>query len=91
MERATLSPDGPRCGNQRELQQHLCEQLRFLQIAAAAYDGGEPEAAKMLATTMRVLVHDTHTSHSVLGQLGCKETLRSRAMTRDLRRDRPRS
>src|SRR5947209_20532997 len=42
----------------------------------AAFDAGRVVAALPLATAVRVLVHDTGGSHSVLGQLGIKAKLR---------------
>jgi hypothetical protein len=59
-----------------ELEFHLQDQLRFLQASADAFDGGfeggfEGEA-KRIAVSIRVLVHDTQNSKSLLGQLGRK-------------------
>jgi hypothetical protein len=53
----------------------LAEQVHFLQTSAASFDSGHEGEAKRLATTMRVLLHDTSTSHSVLGQLGVKDQI----------------
>jgi hypothetical protein len=55
-----------------ELIAYLGEQVRFLENSAAAFDDGFESEAKRLATTMRVLLHDTVQSHSVLEQLGVK-------------------
>ena len=52
-----------------ELEKHLDEQLRFLESSAASFDGGFEGEAKRLAVTLRVLLHDTKQSHSLLGQL----------------------
>ena len=52
-----------------ELEQHLDEQLSFLKASADAFDGGAEGEAKRLALTIRVLLHETNTSHSLLGQL----------------------
>lgn len=60
---------------QEELQQHYEEQLRFLRSSSIAYDSGDESEAKRLAVHIRILVHDTHSSHSLLGQLGLKESL----------------
>ncbi len=54
----------------------LCEQLSFLRASAAAYDAGTEEEAKRLATTIRVLFHDTKASKSLLHQLKMKAPLR---------------
>lgn len=56
------------------LVEHLREQMRFIESSAAAYDNGFEGEGKRLATVLRVLMHDTSGSHSVLGQLGVKET-----------------
>ncbi len=55
-----------------ELEQHLREQVGFLIASAAAFDRGFHAEAKRLATTIRVLVHDTRASHSLLTQLSRK-------------------
>jgi hypothetical protein len=54
------------------LHAHLAEQIEFLKASAAAFDAGFEGEAKRLAVVIRVLVHDTKTSHSLLGQLGIK-------------------
>ena len=61
--------------SREELLQHLTEQLRFLRTSAKLFDQGDRAEAKRLATTMRVLLHDTAKSHSLLGQLGLKDRL----------------
>jgi hypothetical protein len=53
-----------------ELQAHLEQQLGFLELSAASFDEGYESEAKRLAVTLRVLLHDTPKSHSLLGQLG---------------------
>ena len=53
-----------------ELEQHLVEQIGFLKSSATAFDGGLDSEAKRLAATLRILLHDTSQSHSLLGQLG---------------------
>jgi hypothetical protein len=53
-----------------ELQAHFDEQLGFLERSAAAFDQGYEDEAKRLAVTLRVLLHETTQSHSLLGQLG---------------------
>jgi hypothetical protein len=55
-----------------ELEELLHEQLAFLESSAAAFDAGKHEEAKRLAVSLRVLLHDTKNSHSLLGQLGKK-------------------
>jgi hypothetical protein len=55
-----------------ELDAHLAEQLGFLRRSAFAYDAGESSEAKRMAATIRLLVHDTEKSQSLLGQLNLK-------------------
>ena len=58
-----------------DLYGHLNEQIRFLQNSCRSYDEGFHGEAKRLATVIRVLVHDTPRSKSLLGQLKCKNTI----------------
>jgi len=53
-----------------ELEQHLADHISFLKLSADAYDQGMDGEAKRLAVSVRVLCHDTASSHSLLGQLG---------------------
>jgi hypothetical protein len=55
-----------------ELQEHLADQLWFLDSSVISFDNGFDGEAKRLATTIRVLLHDTRYSKSLLGQLGMK-------------------
>lgn len=52
-----------------ELEQHLDDHLSFLRSSADAYDSGQDGEAKRLAVSIRVLLHDTGSSASLLGQL----------------------
>jgi hypothetical protein len=52
-----------------ELKAHLKEQIAFLKTSAAAYDNGMTGEAKRLALTIRVLLHETKQSKSLLKQL----------------------
>lgn len=56
----------------QELASHLDEHLGFLKASADAYDLGFEGEAKRIAVSIRVLVHDTRNSKSLLGQLGRK-------------------
>lgn len=67
----TKRPQGPDA-----LRQHLQEQVGFLRKSGAAFNDGDVAEAKRLAATIRTLVHDTATSHSLLSQLHAKEKLR---------------
>jgi hypothetical protein len=53
----------------------LKAQVGFLERSAAAFDQGYDDEATRLAVVIRVLVHDTSNSHSLLGQLGEKSNL----------------
>lgn len=55
---------------QAELQSHFDEQLGFLSASCDAYDQGNHAEAKRLAATLRVLLHHTDNSTSLLEQLG---------------------
>ena len=57
---------------QTDLRRFLAEQVAFLRNSAASYDAGFAGEAKRLAVVARVLLHDTATSHSLLGLLGLK-------------------
>ena len=63
-----MSPKKVDLTNQ-ELVEHLEEQLGFLRRSADAYDEGHHGEAKRMAVTIRILVHDTGASASLLGQL----------------------
>jgi hypothetical protein len=51
---------------QEELLDHLKEQIAFMKQSAASYDKGFEDEAKRLAVVIRVLVHDTQNSTSLL-------------------------
>ena len=55
-----------------ELRKHLDDHLGFLRTSAELYDKGSLAEAKRLAVSIRVLVHDTKNSKSLLGQIGLK-------------------
>lgn len=55
-----------------ELEQQFQDQLDLLENLAQIYDQGKIIAAKSMATTIRVLLHDTQKSASLLGQLNRK-------------------
>ena len=52
------------------------EQLEFLEWSAESFDSGFEGEAKRMATAIRVLVHDTRVSHSVLTQLEVKSSIK---------------
>ncbi len=59
-----------------ELMEHLYEQMGFLRRSAEHYDAGDFSEAKRLAMTLRVLLHDSQKSKSLLKQLALKDKLR---------------
>ncbi len=61
--------------SREELEKHLSEQVHFLKTSSDLVDSGSEIEFKRLATTIRILVHDTKHSHSLLGQLGMKDML----------------
>lgn len=56
-----------------ELKEKLKEQLDLMAILADSYDNGNTIVAKSIATAVRVLMHDTSLSHSLIGQLELKD------------------
>lgn len=64
MAKTPLTPD--------DLEEHLTEQTAFLNASCDSFDNGFDAEAKRIATVVRVLVHDTQSSHSLLGLLGKK-------------------
>lgn len=58
-----------------DLHNYLKEQIQFLIISSNLYDQGITSEAKRLAVTIRVLVHDTGSSVSLLNHLGCKKKM----------------
>ena len=56
-----------------ELETHFSEQLYFLETSAAAFDAGYEGEAKRLAVSLRVLLHNSAASKSLLDQLGKKD------------------
>lgn len=54
------------------MEEQLQDQLAFLERSCDAFDDGYADEFKRLAVTLRVLFHDTATSHSLLHQLGMK-------------------
>jgi hypothetical protein len=55
-----------------DLRAHLREQIQFLISSAHSYDNGFFSEAKRMAVILRVLLHDTPRSHSLLSQLNKK-------------------
>ncbi|MFJ6355772.1 hypothetical protein [Pseudarthrobacter oxydans] len=59
----------------QELLDHLAEQLLFVDSSCTSYDVGATYEAKRLATHVRVLLHDTNASTSLLKYLGLKDKM----------------
>jgi hypothetical protein len=55
--------------------QHLSEQLYFLKRSSEGFDKGFAIEAKQMAVTIRVLLHDTPSSTSLLTHLGTKDKI----------------
>jgi hypothetical protein len=55
--------------SKKELEEKLEEQLAYLQRSANLYDQGNEDEAPRLAIALRILLHDTPRSRSLLGQL----------------------
>ena len=62
--------------SESDLQKHLTEQVSFLKVSADSYDKGFEAEAKRMAVSIRVLLHDTSHSTSLLTQLGTKDVVR---------------
>jgi len=54
---------------EEELRDHLKDQIHFLIESSNAYDSGSASEAKRLAVAIRILVHDTDSSRSLLALL----------------------
>ena len=57
------------------LDDNLERQIRYLKRSCALFDQGHEDESQRIAVTLRVLLHDTVHSKSLLGQLGIKTTL----------------
>lgn len=57
----------------QQLEEHLAEQIAFLKASADSFDNGFLGEAKRMAVSLRVLLHQTPKSHSLLGQLGIRQ------------------
>jgi hypothetical protein len=59
-----------------ELLKFLVEQIGFLERSNALFDNGHLGEALRMATSVRVLVHQTRMSHALINQLGLENNLR---------------
>lgn len=58
-----------------ELRKALKQQIKFLENSCKAFDVGDESEALRIATVLRVLLHDTPKSASLLKLLGLKDTI----------------
>lgn len=61
--------------SEQDLYNELEDQIYFLESSIINFDQGHFEEAKRIATTLRILLHDTASSHSLLKQIGVKDKL----------------
>ena len=59
-----------RVKNRAQLEAALSEQAKFLRKSCAGYDEGDVSEAKRIALHLRILLHDTGVSKSILGYFG---------------------
>jgi SEC-C motif len=62
-------------GVPQDFKEQFKEQIGFLRSSSEAYDGGNEPEAKRLSVNLRVLVHDTRRSVSLLTHLDIKDEL----------------
>lgn len=58
-----------------QLQEAMTQQIQFLNASCQAFDNGNENEALRIAGVLRVLLHDTSQSMSLLEQLGLKEKI----------------
>lgn len=61
--------------NEEQLKEHFNTQLRFIEKSLKEYDIGHEEEAQRIATNLRILLHDTQNSASLLKLLDLKSNL----------------
>jgi len=54
-------------------QEHLRRQIGYIRVSAAQYDAGNTDEGIRIATSLRVILHDTASSKSLLTHLGAKD------------------
>lgn len=55
--------------NKQELIEHWNDQLNFIRISSKNYDEGNEQEARRIATSLRIMIHQTKYSHSLYKQL----------------------
>lgn len=68
-------PDQKLSEVQKDLEGLLREQIDFIHASCERFDQGHRHEAKRIALSIRVLVNDSGSSQSLLGQLGLKDRL----------------
>ncbi|WP_077369198.1 hypothetical protein [Anaerosalibacter sp. Marseille-P3206] len=58
-----------------DFMKHLKSQVKFIELSSKSYDEGFEDEAQRLATTIRVLFHDTNKSTSLLSHLKVKNNI----------------
>lgn len=59
--------------SESDLKKHLDEQLHFIELSCESFDSGFESESKRIAVSIRILLHDTNSSHSLLKQLNMKK------------------
>lgn len=58
--------------DKRELLEHWNDQLKFIQSSISEFDSGNEKESRRIATSLRILFHETPNSHSLISQIGLK-------------------
>lgn len=66
-----------------DYQKHLQQQLDYIKRSADLYDQGHHNEAARIAVSLRVLLHDTRSSVSLLTHLGAKSSIKLASKTSD--------
>ena len=61
--------------NQQELLEHWNDQLSFIQSSAHQFDIGKENEARRIATSLRIMFHETSNSHSLIKQTSLNNNL----------------
>lgn len=62
--------------SQGELRQHWKDQLDFIKLSMLAFDKGDEKEARRIATSLRVMFHDTSNSSSLISQINLKYNIK---------------
>lgn len=61
--------------DQVRLKEHLKRQMKFIRNSCALYDAGDEDEAIRIATTIRILIHETKEPNSLFSFLGVRSTI----------------